>query len=346
MVICKYFQQGVCKFGSSCRFEHSRSDYSSSGESVLRGRYGGHQYATNNYYDGHGRNPGSYKFGNISHDFEEVMQMVIQEVVQSEKGGQWPLSCFAPIKERSCFPGWEDYSPEEIRWKMYEAVQNGTLPEYQRQLKELYDTAKLRRQQIMNPNSEVFKIIEKLLHGEKIETEKSFSFLQAATQVRDNNMLSWSSQNFGTSQQQNPAASSFVFSLPHLGGSSGHTAVQQQPSGFYDGGHVAPNGGMHSANAFSSSSEMHTSFSAVAQDSSKFQSSSPTAVASGTAFVGNRSVYNYPVTWNKSENPVADSRLYSSQAELSEDELNAFVAPTFKMGKVPTKPPPKELCNL
>jgi hypothetical protein len=275
------------------------------------------------------------------------MQMVIQEVVQSEKGGQWPLSCFAPLKERSCFPGWEDYSPEEIRWKMYEAVQSGTLAEYQRQLKELYDAARLRRQQIMNPNNEVFKIIEKLLHGEKIETEKSFSFLQAATQVRDSNMLSWSSQNFGTSQQQNPASSNFVFSLPQLGVSSGQTTVQQQQSGgFYDGAHVASNVGMQSTNLFSSSSDMHTSFSAAAQDTSKFQSTSSTALTSGTVFGENISVFNCPVTWNKSENRVADGRLYSSQAELSEDELNAFVAPTFKMGKVPTKPPPKELCNL
>jgi hypothetical protein len=198
----------------------------------------------------------------------------------------------------------------------------------------------------MNPNNEVFKIVEKLLRGEKIETEKSFSFLQAATRVRDNNMLSWSSQNFETSQQQNSASSNFVFSLPQLGTSSGQTAVQQQPSGFYGGGHVASNVGMQSANVFSSSSELQTSFSAVAQDSSKFQSSSPAALASGTVLGGNRSVFNYPVTWNKSENPVADSRVYSSQAELSEDELNTFVAPTFKMGKVPTKPPPKELCNL
>jgi Uncharacterized conserved protein, contains RING and CCCH-type Zn-fingers len=346
MVICKYFQQGVCKFGSSCRFEHLRSDYSASGESVLRGRYGGHQYTSNNYYDGHGRNPGSYKSGNMSHDFEEVMQMVMQEVVQSEKGGQWPLSCFAPIKERSCFPGWEDYSPEEVRWKMYEAVQSGTLTEYQRQLKELYDAAKLRRQQIMNPNNEVLKIIEKLLCGEKIETEKSFSFLQAATRVRDNNTLSWSSPNFGTSQQQIPASSNFVFSLPQLGGSSGQTAVQQHPSGFYDGVHVAPHVAMQSASVFNSSSEMHTSCNAVAQDSSKFQSSSPAALASGTVFGENRSVFNYPVTWNKAGNPVAESCLYSSQAELSEGELSAFVAPTFKMGKVPIKPPPKELCNL
>ncbi|GFG34889.1 hypothetical protein Cfor_00104 [Coptotermes formosanus] len=345
MVICKYYQQGMCKFGSSCRYEHTRSDYSASGESVLRGRYGGHQYATNDYYNGHGRNPGSYKFGNTSHDFEEIMQMVIQEVVQSEKGGQWPLSCFAPIKERSCFPGWEDVSPEEVRWKMYESVQDGTLPEYQRQLKELYDAAKLQRQQIMNPNNEVFKIIEKLLRGEKIETEKNFSFLQAATQMRDNNMLSLSSSSFGTSQQQNPASSNFVFSLPQLGGSSGQTTVQQQSSGFYNGVQVAPNIGMQSVNVCSGWPEMHTPFSAVTQDSSSFQSSSHTALSSGTAFGGNRSVVS-SVTGNKSENTVAHSCLYSSQAELSQEELNAYLASTFTMGKVPTKPPPKELCNL
>lgn len=92
------------------------------------GRYGGHQYTTNNYY-GNGRNSGSYKVGNAPYDFEDIMQKISQEVLQSEKGGQWPLSSFAPIKEQSCFPGWVDYSPEEIRWKMYEAVQNGTFPE-------------------------------------------------------------------------------------------------------------------------------------------------------------------------------------------------------------------------
>jgi hypothetical protein len=312
---------------------------------VLRGRYGEHQYTSNNYH-GHGRNPGSYKAGNTSHDFEEVMRMVRQEVVQSEKGGQWPLSCYAPVREQPCFPGCEDYSPEEIRWKIYEAVQNGTLPVCQRLIKELYDAAKLRRHHILNPTNEVVKIIEKLVCGEKIETETGFSFLQAANQVRDNNFVSWSSSGFGNSQKQPPVSSNFVFSLPQLGGSSGQTAVHHKPNGFYGSAQVVPNVSTKSSNVFSSSSDVQTPFGTVTQDSSKFQPSSQTAVSSSNVFGGNRSVSNTAVTWNKLENTVEDSSLYSPKEELSQDELNAFVAQTFTMGKVPTKPPPKELCTL
>ncbi|KDR20053.1 nucleoporin-like protein 2 [Zootermopsis nevadensis] len=335
MVICKFYQQGFCKYGSSCRFEHPHS-----GESVLRRRYGDNQYTTNNYFHGHGRNPGSYKAENISHDLE-AMQMVFQEVIESEKGGQWPLSCFAPIGERPCFPGCEDYSPEEIRWKMYEAKQNDTLPECQRQIKELYDAAKLRRHQILNQKNEVFTIIKKLYHGEKIETEPSFSFLQAVNQVRDNNVASWTSSNFGNSENQAPVSSNFVFSLPQLGGSSGQTAVYHQSNGFY-GNVQVPNGSTQTSSVFNSSSDVHSPFGTVTQDSSRLQS----AVSSNSVFGGSKSILNTAATWNRVENTVEDSSLYSQKAELSQDKLDAFVAQTFTMGKVPRKPPPKDLCTL
>lgn len=51
----------------------------------------------------------------------------MKEVVAAEKGGQWPLTSFAPFKEGPGLPGWEDFSPEEVRWNLYEAQANGTV---------------------------------------------------------------------------------------------------------------------------------------------------------------------------------------------------------------------------
>jgi len=51
--------------------------------------------------------------------------LVAKEVLLAERGGQWLLSCFAPLKERPCIPGMKDLSPEEVRWEMYHAQKNG-----------------------------------------------------------------------------------------------------------------------------------------------------------------------------------------------------------------------------
>lgn len=51
--------------------------------------------------------------------------LVAKEVLLAERGGQWLLSCFAPLKERPCIPDMDDLSPEEIRWELYHAQKNG-----------------------------------------------------------------------------------------------------------------------------------------------------------------------------------------------------------------------------
>ncbi|PSN32973.1 hypothetical protein C0J52_24870 [Blattella germanica] len=370
MVICKYYQQGTCRFGNSCRFDHV-SNYAS-GDSGFRGRFGNHQYASNNYYSGNNKQPTTYKAPNSSHHMEDIMKMVVQEVLQSEKGGQWPLSCFAPIKERQCFPGWEDHSPEEIRWMMYEALKNGTLPDCQRQIKDLYDAAKVRVNNILHPNEEVYKIVEKIYSGQKIETESSFSFVQAAAQSNagtGNKFSLWNTPAFGgNEQQQSSAASSFTFALPQFGGGPVNQPPVQQPSSIFGvtmnpmSTETAQMPGMANVNQmpsmFGGATPVQTPspFGIVTpqqqqQDFSKFQQSAQPVVqatSTPTGFgVRSTSILNTNSASNfsKSDSSV-DNTVYSSKSDLTNDELNIFLEPIFTMGKVPTKPPPKELCTM
>ena len=393
MVICKYYQQGNCRYGNNCRFDHLTADYSRSVDSGFRGRFSGHHYQSNSYYPTHNKHSGLYKVTNSSHEIEEVMKMIVQEVLQSEKGGQWPLSCFAPIKERQCFPGWEDHSQEEIRWKMYEALKSGTLPECQRQIKELYEAAKIRRNSILHPNDEVYKIVDKIIHGQKLETETSFSFVQTANQNKQFGL--WNSPAFGTNQQQSTVPSSFTFTLPQFGGPVNQVAVQPSPSVF--GAPVQPMQSMHNvsnqmqsvpnqmssvtnqmssvSNQMSSVSNQMSSVSnqmssvtnqmpSVFSSPSQVQNSSPcgnvtqdfsgfqqpaqpqvSAASTNPMFGVNNSIFNTNAAVpNKPESNPIDSSLYSVKTDLTNDELNAFIAQTFTMGKVPTKPPPRELC--
>lgn len=59
---------------------------------------------------------------------------VAKEVLLAERGEQWLLSCFGPLRERPCIPGMEDVSPEEIRWEMYEAQKTGMVEQAVRRI--------------------------------------------------------------------------------------------------------------------------------------------------------------------------------------------------------------------
>ncbi|KAJ9582865.1 hypothetical protein L9F63_022792 [Diploptera punctata] len=327
MVICKFFQQGNCRYGNNCRFDHI-PDYSPSGDPGFRGRFTGH-YPSNNYYSSHNKhNAGPYKLANSSHDSEELMKAIAQEVIQSEKGGQWPLSCYAPIKERHCYPGLEDHSPEEIRWKMYEALKNGTLPEYQRQIKELYEIAKMRRNSFLNPS-------------------------------------------FGSNQQTSaaPVSSNFSFSLPQFGGPVNQPVVEQSPNVF--GASIQPMLTMHNIpvsnqilqsvpnqmpsdpnqmpGMFGNQSHVQNSspFSNATQGFQQPNQPQVSAPNTGPMFGANNNISNINSTApNKFESGSIDSSIYSVKTDLAEHEINAFLAQTFTMGKIPTKPPSRDLCTV
>ncbi|XP_076242461.1 uncharacterized protein LOC143184280 isoform X2 [Calliopsis andreniformis] len=131
MVICKYYRQGNCRYGQYCQFEH-----------------------INNFR-------GNTKVETYNED-EDTAVTVAKEVLSAERGGQWLLSCFAPLKQRPCIPGMEDLSPEEVRWEMYQAQKNGMVEQAKLRFQQLCQDMKAKRDALKNPTRETIAMLKEL----------------------------------------------------------------------------------------------------------------------------------------------------------------------------------------
>ncbi|XP_060526003.1 nucleoporin NUP42-like isoform X2 [Cylas formicarius] len=154
MVVCKYFLKGTCKFGSYCHYEHAvpgdlKGYWNNHSTSILR---------QSNFGVTQNTNPSSNVQSNV--DTATLVKSAVNDMTLAEKGGQWLLSCYAPYKEKSAFPGFEDHSFEEIRCGFYEAKNNGTLDQYKQQLQALYHDVLRKVQAIQNPSQEVIRILQ------------------------------------------------------------------------------------------------------------------------------------------------------------------------------------------
>ncbi|XP_060815480.1 nuclear pore complex protein DDB_G0274915-like isoform X2 [Bombus pascuorum] len=132
MVVCKYYRQGNCRFGQYCQFEHINT-------------FGG-----NNKVDSYNED-------------EYIAMLVAKEILNAERGRQWLLSCFAPFKEKPCIPGMEDLSPEEVRWEMYQAQNNGMVDQAKLHFQQLCTDMKAKREAFRNPTRETLTKLKEIL---------------------------------------------------------------------------------------------------------------------------------------------------------------------------------------
>ncbi|KAL0275286.1 UNVERIFIED_CONTAM: hypothetical protein PYX00_003189 [Menopon gallinae] len=344
MVVCQYFLQGRCSFGVNCKNEH-----------IYNNNSGGRG----------GRNAGNNQINNI-------VWQISNEVITAEKGGQWPLSCFAPLKEGPCLPGWEDISPEEVRWTLYEAQKNGSVNQALNQINQWYKNAEKSRNLLKQPTQEVINLLYDM-KGKKAQstTATSGSF---ATSTPDPK----SSFRFDTA----------VNNMYGKGASPGQGSIFGggnnvfQSTSIFGGQSAMPSGGLFSKpqesnqNAFSTAAAnpFANSGTSVFQNSNVnrnifqsqpasnvFQTGAP--VFSGgfaensNIFGGNQTAQFQPQNQaqifgggpNKqttSTPPVkeVDASVYSKMEDLNENEIKAFTSTTFTFGNIPLKPPPEQYC--
>ena len=87
------------------------------------------------------------------------------------------------------------------------------------------------------------------------------------------------------------------------------------------------------------SSKIRQNTSGPVTNNSPFQSKASNSLTSTHPFASTSNVQKSPAT---EVDPVST---YSKASDLTKEEVEAFKAQSFVMGKIPTKPPPKELCQ-
>ena len=150
MAICRYWQQGSCSFGASCRFEHVGAS----------GRSAGNVFA----------GTGNTATSSASNEniINTLVTIVKQDVDQSTKGKQWLFSCYSPAKDCVSIPGIEDISPEEMRNEAYVAKTAGTSSQYQQKVQGLLQSYQNKRQALLNPSQDLKEILRKIYSKEPL----------------------------------------------------------------------------------------------------------------------------------------------------------------------------------
>ena len=143
MAICRYYQQGTCTFGSSCKFEHSNAG--GRGGSVFSGSGG--------------------QGGQNSDIVNTLVTTVKQDMDQSTKGKQWIFSCYSPAKDCVSIPGMEDISAEEMRSWAYEDKMS---TQYQQKIQNLIADYNKKRQALLNPSNDLKEVLRKIYNKETL----------------------------------------------------------------------------------------------------------------------------------------------------------------------------------
>lgn len=208
MVVCKYWKQGNCRNGSACRFEHPSNQ-------------GGINNNNNNNRGGFG---GGGAFGSINRP--ERWQLNEDDIRNdlTVTTPKWILSAYGPGKDppTSLFVD-NEFSPEEVRWRFYQAQANGNAEQADKEAIIAWQKA---QNDIADASKNIKGIEDFMLQKDKehpnrydfCKMDGKVSVDEHANNLKMNSTPGSSMNPFGQNQQS--AQPSNPFSKPTIGQSS------------------------------------------------------------------------------------------------------------------------------
>lgn len=345
MVVCKFFQQGYCRFGQSCRFEHIYgSKYS----------YNANQAQAQQQQQSAGVTD------------EQLVNQVQNDIQAMLKGNQWILTCFSPFKEKPLFPGIHDHSPEEIRLFIYEAKANNNLEQAISYINNLVKENRQKYERLLRPDPTITKILRSIYKGENVkspfenppsafgntENSSASSIFRNAlqsptiTQTPTNSIFNQGQQNsnpkdiFASAAKQSVfTQNANTFNKPQE--SSAKSVFAQANQNVFQQNAQMPQNSFITCNQ---NAPAPTNLFSAANKSIFGQEDKQTSLFTQTqGNVFDKTELMHSV--NVFQKNVVDDSVYSRIEELTPEELDAFKSDSFQLGFIPEIAPPKELCS-
>ncbi|XP_022123742.2 nucleoporin NUP42 [Pieris rapae] len=358
MVICKYFLQGCCRFGQNCRYEHV--------------------YSSKYSYQANTTNTSS----NVTDD--QLVSQVQSDIQAALNGGQWILSCYAPYKEKACFPGLNDLSQEEARLIIYEAKANQTLEQAVMYMNNLFQETRNKYKQLLQPSAAIIKVLQSIYRGEPVsspfELENQAFGSQAKSLFRsaiqnDHFQNNTSTQTNSVFSRLGTQTSNTFNSAPKsiFAQAAQNTFGPSQPSNLFPTqpqetaakslfaqasqsvfGQQKPNANVFATDqqqsVFTANHQAQSVFSVSPQQQNSVNPFGiPQQNQSGNVFQQNTLSRTGSDIFGISRNafekaPADDENVYSKIELLSELDLEAYNSSEFELGLIPELPPPHILC--
>ncbi|RVE66873.1 hypothetical protein OJAV_G00111550 [Oryzias javanicus] len=287
-------------------------------------------------------------------DDSKKLEMIQMDMDVWDSSGQWGFSCYSIAKMP--LSGFTDLSPEELRLEYYSKRASGDLQTYMNGVNQLLSQWKSRVQELksMNPSTRASLLAE--LNGAGPQgSSGGFGAPPEFGSVTPG----FGNKDFGSPAPAQTGTFGFPEKRPEFGfmsaasappgfGSPFGSVTQQTPSGF--GSPAEPSASTFS---FASPSSNKPAGASGFGSASGFSFSSAGSGTGGFGGAGAATTTAFPPTSGGFGAPSAtlgaeaqSGSLFSSESQLTPEELDQFKAKRFTLGQIPLKPPPENLLVL
>ncbi|KAG8139093.1 hypothetical protein E2320_001874 [Naja naja] len=289
---------------------------------------------------------------------ENLSEIIMKDMEIWESSGQWMFSSYSPMKDKPNISGFSDFLPEELRLVYYNCKANKSTQDYVNSVQQLAIQWRDRLHELKNATASTKTAMEL----KNVTSHQSPPFGFGLQQTLPSRTSSFPTDTSNTVQ-------AFSFKSPEPAAVSSRNLTDVQGAVCLPAAPPTVGFNMPDSSASSFSFNMATTsdgigtptFSGVGKPfPANFSADTTPATVFGKAIAPPAFSSTYTLFGESAYSPASNitgtspaiptfgssEELFTSQLQLSTEELMQFEANQFSLGKVPLRPPPVEFLNI